>query len=77
MLASVSGWSGPSLAFLQRQRLLEQRQGPVELAGGPVATARLFMLVRVSGWSGPSLAFLSASVSSYSGRARSSLPAAW
>ena len=36
MLVSVSGWSGPSFAFRQRQRLLEERQGAVELAGGLV-----------------------------------------
>ena len=34
------------------------------------------MLMSVSGWSGPSFAFWSFSVSSQSGRARSSFPAA-
>ena len=75
MLGERVGVVGAELRLHQRQRLLEERQGPVELAGGLVAAARLFMLVSVSGWSGPSFAFLSASVSSKSGRARSSLPA--
>ena len=34
MLVSVSGWSGPSFAFRSSSVVLEQRQGPVELAGG-------------------------------------------
>ena len=52
------GVVGAELGLPELQRLLEERQGQVQLPGGPVASARLFMLVSVSGWSGPSLAFL-------------------
>ena len=48
---------GAELGFLELERLLEERQGQVQLPGSLIATARLFMLVSVSGWSGPSLAF--------------------
>ena len=67
---------GSELGFPELQRLLVERQGQVQLPGSLVRPARLFMLASVSGWSGPSLAFLSFSVSSKSGRARSSFPAA-
>ena len=45
MLASVSGWSGPSLAFMKRQRLFAELEGlgvPAEggVAGGQVVHAR-------------------------------------
>ena len=67
---------GAELRFPELERLLEERQGQVQLRRpSRYAAARLFMLTSVSGWSGPSLAFVSLSVSSKSGRARSSFPA--
>ena len=75
MLRERVGMVGAELGFLELERLLEERQGQVQLPGSLIRQARLFMLASVSGWSGPSLAFVSLSVSSKSGRARSSFPA--
>ena len=57
MLISVEGWSGPSLAFRKRQRLLAELKG-FGMPARPYRRllARLPMLRSVSGWSGPSLA---------------------
>ena len=41
MLASVSGWSGPSLDFLHRQSLLVERQSTVELTGRRIAPSEV------------------------------------
>ena len=61
------GVVGAELRLPQRQRLLIQRQSPVELTGRQVADGEVVHALSVSGWSGPSLDFRSASVSSNSG----------
>ncbi len=65
---------GTELGFPELQRLLEERQGQVQLPGSLIRRARLFMLVSVSGCSGPSLAFLSFSVSSIERQGQVQLP---
>ena len=73
----VSGWSGPSLAFVERQRLLEQRQGPVELPGVLVASGEVVHAAEGVGVVGAELRLPAAPASPRSsGSARSSLPAA-
>ena len=69
---------GAEFPFPDLQRLLEEREGPVQLPGSPGSLLGEAMHgpVSVLGSSGPSVAFMSFSVSSKSGRARSSFPAA-
>src|SRR5260370_23389 len=66
MLWSVSGWSGPSLAFLSASVSSQSLRAAACPPRPEEVLARLFMLVSVSGWSGPSLAFWSAMVFSRS-----------
>ena len=76
MLASVSGWSGPSFAFSQCQRLLVELQRPVDLAGVGIAVGEVVHAGERVGVVGAELRLRSASVSSRSFSARSSWPAA-
>ena len=71
------GVVGAELGFVERQRLLEERQGPVQLPGGLVARREVVHAREGVGVVGAELGLPPGSVSSKSGKARSSFPAAW
>ena len=58
MLVSVSGWSGPSLAFTELQRLLEERQGQVQLPGSLIRHGEVVHAGERVGMVGAELRFL-------------------
>ena len=66
---------GTELRLLELQRLLEERQGQVQLPGILIRSREVVHAGERVGMVGPSFAFVSLSVSSKSGRARSSFPA--
>ena len=69
------GMVGAELRFHELQRLLEQRQGQVQLSGILIRRGEVVHAGERVGMVGAKLRFLSFSVSSRSGRARSSFPA--
>ena len=77
MLVRVSGWSGPSLAFLSSSVSSNSGRARSSLPGGLVAAGEVVHAGERVGVVGAELGLPSASVSSNSGRAWSSWPAAW
>ena len=69
------GMIGAKFRFPELERLLEKRQGQVQLAGSLIRHGKVVHARERVGMFGAELGFLSLSVSSKSGRARSSFPA--